>query len=229
MLNSTNLIGLASNDGEVPIYLPSDVYVGMWAGPTTTTINLPSGTRSVVFATAATSKSNINIASITLGGVSATALVQTYQTQEYYKGSGVWAVNYTGSGPTTLSFTCAVGCAVTAFALKRQFSVVGADDTAIDVSCGGSGLPFDAYVDLYKDGLVVCSWRPYNGPTSINSPFTTFWSDGGVPTAFAASLVVPTATQAGALIRAYTQGDGGAGCDDGATMSVASFQASRFI
>lgn len=231
MLNNTNLIGLASADSASPIYLPGDVYVGVWGGPGTVTVNLPAGTRSVVFTTAPTSKANLNVTSITLGGTAATMLAQTYRTQEYYKGSGVWAVNYAGSGPTTLNFTCGSGAVIMAFALKRQFTTVAADDTAIDVSCGGSGQPFQANLDVYKDGLAVCAWRPYLQAASVTDPFTTMhiqhysWASSPL----VSSLVVPSATELNKLIRVYTQGDGGDSCDDGATMTVVSFRADRFI
>ncbi len=224
MLNNTNLIGLASADSAGPIYAPDDVYVGAIWGPGTATINLPQGTQSVVFATASTSKSNLNVTSVTLGGAGATMMVQTYQTQEYYKGAGIWAVNYSGAGSTTLSFSCGAPAIIMIFALKRRFVSVGVDDTGIDVGCGGTGQPFDAYLDLYKDGLTVCAWRPYWGSTSINAPFSTFWDVGG----FASSLLIPTTSGTNALVRAYTQGDQNTNCDDGASMAVASFRADRF-
>lgn len=231
MLKSTNLVGLASADSSGPIYLPDDVYVGVWGGPGTVSINLPAGTRSVVFTTAPTSKANLNVTSITLGGVSATMLAQTYRTQEYYKGSGIWAVNYAGSGPTTLSFTCGSGAIIMAFALKRQFATVGADDTGIDVSCGGANQPFQAYLDVYKDGLTVCAWRPYLQAASVTPPFTTMYIQHTTWThsPLVSSLVVPTTTELNKLIQVYTQGDGGGPCDDGATMTVVSFRANRFI
>lgn len=229
MLNSTNLIGLASADSSGPIYMSDDVYVGVFGGPGTTTVNLPAGTRSVVFTTAPTSKANMNVTSITLGGVAATMLAQTHQTQEYYKGTGVWAVNYAGSGPTTMSFTCGSGAVIMVFALKRQFVTVGADDSGIDVGCGN--VVFQAYMDTYKDGLAVCAWRSFAGGASIGSPFTSFyaqhtsWNHGPLVSA----ITVPTTTEYNKLIQAYTQGDFNYNCDDGATMTVVSFKADRFI
>ena len=231
MLNSTNLIGLASADSAGPIYIPSDVYVGVFGGPGTTTVNLPQGTQSVVFTTAPTSKSNLNVTSVTLGGVGATMLAQTYQTQEYYKGSGVWAVNYAGAGPTTLSFTCGSGAVIMVFALKRRFVSVGADDTGIDVSCGGSGQPFQAYLDVHKDGLAVCAWRPYLQAAYVTPPFITMYLQhtSWASSPLVSSLVIPVTTELNKLIQVYTQGDGGDSCDDGATMTVVSFRADRFI
>lgn len=229
MLNSTNLIGLASADSSGPIYLPDDVYVGVFGGPATVTVNLPSGTRSVVFTTAASSKANLNVTSITLGGVAATVMAQTYQTQEYYKGTSVWAVNYAGSGPTTMSFTCGTGAVVMVFALKRQFITVGADDTAIDVSCGSG--TFQATLDVHKDGLAVCAWRSYVGAAGIAAPFSTFYTQhtSWMSAPLVSALVVPTTTELNKLIQAYTQGDINYNCDDGATMTVVSFRADRFI
>lgn len=231
MLKNTNLIGLASADSSGPIFSPGDVYVGVWAGPGTVTVNLPQGTRAVVFATGATSKANTNVTSVTLGGVSATMIVQTYQTQEYYKGSGIWAVNYTGSGPTTLSFTCAVSAKIMVFALKRQFATVSASDTAIDVSAGGANAPFVVNLDVHKDGLVVCAWRTYIWPSSIGSPFTSWYNEhtSWVSSPLSGAIVVPATTEINKQIIAYAQGDGGKCCDDGATLAIASFSADKFI
>lgn len=231
MLKNTNLVGLASADSSGPIYLPEDVYVGVWGGPGTTTINLPAGTRAVVFATGPTSKANLNVTSITLGGVGATKLVETYQTEEYYKGSGVWAVNYAGSGPTTVSFTCGSGAVIMAFALKRQFASLTPSDTAIDVTPGGANQPFVVNLDVHKDGLVVCAWRTYIWPASIGAPFTSWYNQhtSWASSPLSGAIVVPTATELNKQIVAYADGDGGACCDDGATLSIVSFAADKFI
>lgn len=226
MLNTTNLIGLASADVGGPIYLPEDVYVGAFGGPSTVNVPLPSGTQSVIFTTGpADVKANVQVSSITLGGVAATELLRVNQYQEYKKITSIWAVNYSGSGPTTMSFTCGTSAVVMVFALKRRFVTIGVDDAASDITgiCGAG--PFQGYLDAYKDGLVVCSWRLYLHGASVTPPFTTFYQSGNL----VSSIVSPAATEMNKLFTVYTKSDGGGCGDDGTSMGIVSFKADRFV